>query len=175
MSWQASLEHATVRPMTDYRDPTVPVESDSGANAIRIVGVCVLLVGLAMAVQVARTAWGLLDDHALIIQFADRIEAAAHVNANVAPMMQMTKNLNDRLVQTPGGPVIAPQGAAPSPGVPFVPGTMNAAYFAAWVVVLMLLALLARISLWTMAEGGKLALYSSTEERALRLAARQKA
>jgi hypothetical protein len=153
-------------------------ESTTGSGmtvgAIRLIGLGVLLAGLYSAAQVGVKAWELLENTDQVTRLSESIEKQSHLNAFVGEMqglMNLIKKSRDSAqllsdVGHPSAPI--PSSTATQNQVAGNPPLFNASYFSAWGIVLVLLALIAKISLWAVREGGKLALYSVNSDKQLK-------
>ncbi len=152
--------------------PSESLTADSIVSlGVRLLGIGILLIGIYTAFQVATKLKNLLEHPDTIVPFATEIESRAHlnsflgqINVLVSFMEKVNRSLpNEAGVQENTLPTQRTNQAQP-PAEPF-----NGSYFAAWSIVLILLALIARISFWAIREGGKLALTQVNNERQLKL------
>ncbi len=120
---------------------------------VRMCGLILLFIGLWIAIQVFNEALALYKDPAQIERVAAAIEAGSNIDKSVAP-------LRESLL---GGDQENPE-AAPEAKETSASG-IRISYFIAWVVDLLLLLLLARISLMAIKTGGELALYDAQIKR----------
>lgn len=140
---------------------------------VRWLGVAVLCLGLYGAVRVALRAWSLLDDPSEVGVFAEKIEKQGHLNAFVAHFDSLLEAINhERELRgeiAPGSSSQQRKTIGNSNGAERSESeTMNAAYFAAWGIIVLILALVAKISVWLIGVGGKLALGWNNSERRLK-------
>ncbi len=159
----------------ESRKEDVTPNDNVSVMLVRALGVLILLGGLYSAFQVVNKAWSLLENPGSIVPFAEQIEKHAHLNS-LANQLGIVSDLANKArtalasAQAGGNPLGST--TAPSPEPPPLPPA-NLAYLAAWPLCLVLLALVARISLWTVSEGAKLVIYSTDSERQLKLILRQ--
>lgn len=147
-----------------------------------------MIVGLITAFHVVKKAWVLLEDPASIAEFAAEIERQTHINLAISRMPSMKEMLNPMqgaspaIITLPPGlklpngqqiegmlpPVDSNQAGSPSKEAGARKEvSLNAAYFAAWALQLMVLGLIARIALWAVSEGGRLAISRTDQEQML--------
>ncbi len=121
---------------------------------IRLCGLVLLFIGLGIALQVFNEALALYKDPANIERVAIAIEKGSNIDKSIAP-------LRDSLLGEDEAREFSEQtkNAAPAPT------GIRISYFIAWVIDLLLLLLLARISLMAIKTGGELALYDSQIKR----------
>ncbi|MFN8390074.1 MAG: hypothetical protein U0136_07265 [Bdellovibrionota bacterium] len=140
-----------------------PATSKSG-TFIRLLGVCVLVLGLYSAWRVVERAWLLMEKPDAIATFSNEIEKQTHLNAFVGQMKIVVDFVNRAKNALPAVSEPAPPPQKPSAGstpseVDVVAAPLNASYFSAWIIYIVLLGLIARISLWAVGEGARLAVY----------------
>ena len=130
---------------------------DAGRNImsflVRILGFFLLLIGLWVALQVLLTAQDLYENPEQIERFAVAIEKGSNIDKTLAP-------IRDSLF-VEGDAEGAVQYNTETNNSPSSAGTGNirVSYFFAWVIALLLLLLIARISLTAIKTGGELVLF----------------
>lgn len=171
-----------------FQDPP-SMSAESGFRSlqvVRFVGVGVLLASVWLASIVVMEAFALFDNQTRVIELSKKIQEHSGINSvaeqmlsnaqqhALATAMQMSqaaaRPANGPPTNGPpakGSSVRAPQVSQLQIPLPPIRG-MNAAYFAAWGIVLLLLGLLGKMSCWGIASGGKLALHGHTESRELK-------
>ena len=159
-------------------DDAVATESETRGGmtvgAIRLIGLGVLLAGLYSAAQVGIKAWELLENTDQVTRLSESIEKQSHLNTFVGEMrglmdlIKKTRESGQLLSDVGQGTTPKTYGSATPNQVSNDPPLFNASYFSAWGIVLVLLALIAKISLWAVREGGKLALYSVNSDQQLK-------
>ena len=150
--------------------PGVKNSTFDAALIIRFIGLAVMLSGLITAYQVVSKAWLLLEHPENLNSFAEQIEKASHMNSFVGKIDLLLQDLTSHGKRSL--PIVmdsnhgtSPRFVQPSASESGEQKAMNASYFAAWGLVLLLLGLIARVSFWAISEGGKLALYTSYQDR----------
>ena len=128
--------------------------------AVRIIGLGLLIVGLIIALAVITRAWTLFEDPSQIESFAAAVERGSNLDLTLtskaaqarkelqAPRLDMSDEL--QTARTASEP--EPQATPPLPGLRF-------SYFVAWLISLLLLMLVGRLSIAAIRTGGELALY----------------
>ena len=135
----ADHEGAPPAPETATREPDLFERAGTIIGlVVRLMGVALLCVGIAVALKVISEAFALYNQPQVIERFAQAIETGSNLDAVLAP---------DPL---PEGGTAAPRRGAAAP--------LRLSYFAAWVVVLMLLVVVSGIAMSVVATGGRLAL-----------------
>jgi hypothetical protein len=123
---------------------------------VRAVGVVLLVIGLWVAVLVIAQAWGLYSDPQRIERLAKAIEAGSNLDSALVarrPAPEPEPALSPNSFLPLGGPAApAEEEAAPLP--PF-----RLSYFVAWIIAMLLLLLIGRLSMSAIKTGGELALY----------------
>jgi len=122
-------------------------------NPIRLFGAAIMVVGLWIALQVVSSAWSTIERPQRLAALAAGVDEATHLNAFV-------DHFNQRLNALTAG---VPGAAEPAP--PRQPVT--AAYFAGLAVYIGLLLVAAKVGLWTLAEGAKVAAARADDRRDL--------
>ena len=117
---------------------------------VRLCGLILLFIGLWIAIQVFNEALSLYREPANIERVAAAIEAGSNIDKSIAPIRDSiledeTDSTQTAAVATTGG--------------------FRISYFIAWIVQLLLLLLLARISVMAVKTGGELALYDAQIKR----------
>lgn len=127
---------------------------------VRLCGLILLFIGLWIAIQVFNEALALYKDPGNIERVAVAIENGSNIDKSLAPLKQtlMGDDLEPdaSIAQTKTSATINSK------------NNMRVSYFIAWVVQLLLLILLARISLMAVKTGGELALYDSQVKKLAR-------
>ncbi len=115
---------------------------------VRLCGLMLLFIGLWIAIQVFNEALALYKDPANIERMASAIEAGSNIDKSVAPIRnsilgedEVNSDVKTTVKENTEG--------------------FRISYFIAWIVDLLLLLLLARISLMAIKTGGELALYDA--------------
>lgn len=109
---------------------------------IRTLGIMLLLAGLWVAIQVLSTAQNLYENPETIERFAMAIEKGSNIDKAFA--LESKENADNQLSQdTSSGNK----------------NQLRLSYFCAWVILLLLMLLIARISLTAIKTGGELALF----------------
>jgi hypothetical protein len=153
-----------------------PPKSGPQTALIRFLGIAIIAGGLFSAVQVVEKAWSLLDKPDSITALAEEIESQAHLNAFVNQLSVVVDFMNKAKAALPQ--LQPPQGQAPAPAAEpqsaaVVAAPINASFFAAWIIVVVLLGLIAKISLWAVTSGVQLATYGGDSERQLKMVLRE--
>ncbi len=120
---------------------------------VRFCGLMLLFVGLWIAIQVFNEALALYKDPANIERMATAIEAGSNIDKSIAP-------IRDSIL---GDDTSVAEAALKAKNN--TDGLFRVSYFIAWVVDLLLLLLLARISIMAIKTGGELALYDAQIKR----------
>jgi hypothetical protein len=144
---------------------------DAGRNImsflVRILGFFLLLAGLWVALQVLLTAQDLYEHPEQIERFAVAIEKGSNIDKTLAPIRDSLIAGNDsdngvqRYTETEKRP--SPAGT----------GNIRVSYFFAWVIALLLLLLIARISLTAIKTGGELVLFDMQIKQFARMLAKE--
>ena len=119
---------------------------------VRLCGIVLLFIGLWIAIQVFNEALALYKDPSNIERVALAIEKGSNIDKSLVPIKETLLSDDSSLDLETG-----PQTTAPANGG----NGIRISYFIAWVVDLLLLLLLARISLMAIKTGGELALYDA--------------
>ena len=129
----------------DYEEQPSPIASEPDlfdragtvlGLIVRLIGVALLCVGIAVALKVISEAFQLYNQPQSIERFAEAIEHGSNLDAILAPDPVKDGGAPRRVEATP----------------------LRLSYFAAWVVVLMLLVVVSGIAMSVVATGGRLAL-----------------
>lgn len=115
---------------------------------VRLCGLILLFIGLWIAIQVFTEALSLYRDPGNIERVATAIEAGSNIDKSIAPIRDSILTEDE----TSNPPAAASSG-------------FRISYFIAWVIQLLLLLLLARISVMAVKTGGELALYDAQIKR----------
>lgn len=115
---------------------------------VRTCGLILLFIGLWIAIQVFSEALSLYKDPGNIERVATAIEAGSNIDKSIAPIKESI--LGEDI-----------EGAEKPKKESNQNGGIRLSYFIAWVVDLLLLLLLARISIMAIKTGGELALYDA--------------
>jgi len=130
---------------------------DAGRNImsflVRILGFFLLLAGLWVALQVLLTAQDLYVHPEQIERFAVAIEKGSNIDKTLAPIRDslLEESNSENGVQRYNEKEQRPS--------PVGSGNIRVSYFFAWVIALLLLLLIARISLTAIKTGGELVLF----------------
>ncbi|MEM7026905.1 MAG: hypothetical protein AAF410_01630 [Pseudomonadota bacterium] len=114
---------------------------------VRISGLVLLFIGLWIAIQVFHEALSLYKDPANIERIAQAIESGSNIDKSITPLKdsllgeEASDNTNQIITSANSG--------------------IRISYFIAWVIDILLLLLLARISIMAIKTGGELALYDA--------------
>jgi hypothetical protein len=144
---------------------------DTGRNImgffVRMTGMLLLLAGLWVAIQVLLTALDLYEHPEQIERFAIAIEKGSNIDKSLAPVRNgsIVDNNSDNSIHQ-----YAETGKRPTSA-----GTNNIqlSYFFAWMIVLLLLLLIARISLTAIKTGGELVLFDMQIKQFARMLAKE--
>lgn len=131
------------------------------AIAVRIIGLILLLFGIWLALAVLNEAWDLYNDPTRIERFAQAIERGSNIDRSIAPLHIGEA---DPDAADPGTLSGYDAGRTP-PALPDPEYRLRLSYFIAWIIALLLLLLLARISLGAVRTGGELVLYETQMKR----------
>jgi hypothetical protein len=130
---------------------------------VRIVGVVLLLFGFWTGTRVVLEAWNLYDDPSRVDRFATAIEDGSHVDELLSPGASGTAS--EALAQHLGKDVQSTDAGDLQ--------RFRFSYFIAWAVVLLLLMLIGRLTIWFIKTGGELALYDVQVRRVARALIRE--
>ncbi|MBI4006115.1 MAG: hypothetical protein HY356_05560 [Gammaproteobacteria bacterium] len=116
---------------------------------VRLIGLCLLLAGLWIAFKVMLEAYALYREPQRIERFARAIEQGSNIDKSLVSIRdEMLTESTDESADK-----------APESNPAHSSGNIRVSYFFAWVIVLLLLLLIARISLSAIKTGGELVLY----------------
>ena len=115
---------------------------------VRLCGLMLLFIGLWIAIQVFNEALALYKDPANIERMASAIEAGSNIDKSIAPIRDSILGEDE---ESNGAKTAAKENTE----------GFRISYFIAWIVDLLLLLLLARISIMAIKTGGELALYDA--------------
>lgn len=122
---------------------------------VRICGVLLLFVGLWLSIQVFSEALSLYKNPGNILRMATAIEAGSNIDKSFRPTHDSLLGQNEISVKHKSSLKIKTD-------------NFRISYFIAWVIDLLLLLLLARISITAIKTGGELALYDAQIKRLAR-------
>lgn len=144
---------------------------DAGRNImsflVRLLGFFLLLVGLWVALQVLLTAQELYEHPEKIERFAVAIEKGSNIDKTLAPLRDSliletdSENGVKQYNETDKRPSVTGTGG------------IRVSYFFAWVIALLLLLLIARISLTAIKTGGELVLFDMQIKQFARMLAKE--
>jgi predicted cobalt transporter CbtA len=144
---------------------------DAGRNImgffVRLLGFILLLAGLWVALMVLLTAKDLYEHPENIERFAVAIEKGSNIDKTLAPIRDslIADSDSDGEVQRYNETEQRPSSAGT--------GNIRVSYFFAWVIVLLLLMLIARISLTAIKTGGELVLFDMQIKQLARMLAKE--
>jgi len=140
---------------------------------VRAIGMVLLLFGLWLALEVLNEAWQLYHDPGRIERFAEAIEQGSNIDRSIAPLQienpagadaEQAEDLQAGELNAYGRRSETAQSADTT--VKVDPRyRLRLSYYIAWVITLLLLLLLARISLAAVRTGGELVLYETQMKR----------
>jgi hypothetical protein len=128
---------------------------------VRLVGVTLLIVGLWAAIEVINEAWGLYRNPAEIERFARAIDKGSNIDKLIAPSKQKNLTQPSALSDEQDGILSENNPTAMGEQNPTEDNSLRLSYYVAWIIVLLLLMLIARIALSAIKTGGELALYDT--------------
>lgn len=129
-------------------------ENGTMNTLVRGIGLVVLVLGLVLALITIREAWLLYHQPARVERFAVAIETGSNIDHSLSSLRESVA------ADAPAGND-EPAAATPGSEAAAAPDNIRVSYFLAWVIVLLLLLLLARIALSAIKTGGELALYDT--------------
>jgi len=136
--------------------------SESGKNLmsilVRFIGLFLLLFGLYVAIQVLLEAYNLYQKPEQIERFAIAIERGSNIDKSLVSFRKTAA------LDSEGSNVAKSNGPS---------NNIRVSYFFAWVIVLLLLLLIARISLSAIKTGGELVLYDMQIKQFARMLAKE--
>lgn len=115
---------------------------------VRGLGLILLLTGLFVALMVISSAWSLYDDPVKIESFARAIERGSNLDLTLSQSASAGRSQLDAAGNDSGESAAGPDQPA-----------FRLSYFAAWLIVILLLMLIGRLSIAAVRTGGELALY----------------
>jgi hypothetical protein len=121
---------------------------------VRFCGLMLLFIGLWIAIQVFNEALALYKDPANIERIATAIEAGSNIDKSIVPIRDSLLGEGEENIESNNAAKIKENTDG-----------FRISYFIAWVIDLLLLLLLARISLMAIKTGGELALYDTQIKR----------
>lgn len=124
------------------------VSKDVLSVVVRLCGLMLLFIGLWIAIQVFNEALALYKDPANIERMASAIEAGSNIDKSIAPISETILEEDEANSDIETAVKDNTEG-------------FRISYFIAWIVDLLLLLLLARISIMAIKTGGELALYDA--------------
>ncbi len=144
---------------------------DAGRNImsfiVRILGMFLLLAGLWVALQVLLTAQDLYEHPEKIERFAVAIEKGSNIDKTLAPIR------DSLIVESDSENGIKQYTETEKRPSPVGTGNIRVSYFFAWIIALLLLLLIARISLAAIKTGGELVLYDMQIKQFARMLAKE--
>ena len=133
------------------QEPDVDDWVDRGSRTISLVvrftGLVLLIVGFIVALMVISNAWSLYDDPDQIKRFARAVERGSNLDLTLSSAAAKGR----RQLEVSSGNDID-DALDPAQGLRF-------SYFVAWMIAILLLLLIGRISISAVRTGGELALY----------------
>jgi len=144
---------------------------DAGRNImsfiVRILGMFLLLAGLWVALQVLLTAQDLYEHPENIERFAIAIEKGSNIDKTLAPIR------DSLMVDSDSGNGVKQYNDTEQRPATAGAGDIHVSYFFAWVIALLLLLLIARISLTAIKTGGELVLFDMQIKQLARMLAKE--
>lgn len=144
---------------------------DAGRNImsflVRILGFFLLLAGLWVAIQVLLTAQDLYAHPEKIERFAVAIEKGSNIDKSLIPIR------DSLIVNSDSGDGVQQYSETENISSSVGTGNIRVSYFFAWVIALLLLLLIARISLTAIKTGGELVLYDLQIKQFARMLAKE--
>ena len=134
---------------------------------VRILGLFLLFAGLWVALQVLLTAQDLYEHPEQIERFAVAIEKGSNIDKTLAP-------IRDSLIVESGSENgVKNYSETDKRSSSVGTGNIRVSYFFAWVIALLLLLLIARISLTAIKTGGELVLFDMQIKQFARMLAKE--
>ena len=129
------------------------------SNAVRVIGLAILLAGVAVGFKVIVVAWELFENQSKVVSLAQSMEQQCGINGFLRTYVGTllpsdTQPAPARPANTVGSsipPEVAAKLTQSLQGVDVV-------YFFAWAMTVTLLSVIARIASWAVIEGGRLAM-----------------
>ena len=144
---------------------------DAGRNVmgffVRLLGFILLLAGLWVALQVLITAKDLYEHPENIERFAVAIEKGSNIDKTLAPIR------DSLMVDSDTGNGVKQYNDTEKRPATVGAGDIRVSYFFAWVIALLLLLLIARISLTAIKTGGELVLFDMQIKQLARMLAKE--
>jgi hypothetical protein len=148
----------------------VPSSSNPGESSatmvvvflVRIIGLGLLVAGIALACVIMMEAWAFYKYPDRIEAFAQAVERGSNIDKALSPGKPSTAT--DQDLETGGSAAMAEAGF-----------DVRLSYFFAWFIVFILVMLLSRIALAAVTTGGRLALYDTEVKRFARALLAEKA
>ncbi len=144
---------------------------DAGRNImgffVRLLGFVLLLAGLWVALQVLLTAKDLYEHPENIERFAVAIEKGSNIDKTLAPIR------DSLMVDSDTGNGVKRYNDTEQRPATVGAGDIRVSYFFAWVIALLLLLLIARISLTAIKTGGELVLFDMQIKQLARMLAKE--
>src|SRR5918996_4137361 len=130
---------------------------------VRLAGVLLLLIGLVIAIEVVMEAWSLYRSPEHIERFSWAIEQGSNLDKSIKALTanqlpSSRDNVGNELPDQAAGPSDRAAKAA-------VSDSFRLSYLLAWIIVILLLMLIGRLSLAAIKTGGELALYDREVKR----------
>lgn len=122
---------------------------------VRGMGLVLLLTGLFVALLVISSAWSLYNEPQRIEAFARAVERGSNLDLTLS----QSASAGRRQLETAGIDEAASGSAAVTPAEPEAQPVFRFSYFAAWLIVILLLLLIGRLAIAAVRTGGELALY----------------
>ncbi len=131
---------------------------------VRLVGVVLLVAGLAVAILVLMEAWSLYKYPERIEAFARAVERGSNIDRAISPPRRESAPAALASDEPSSGGASTGLQAAPAPPAS-EQYNISLSYFFAWFIAIMLILLITRIAMSAIATGGKLALYDTEVKR----------
>ena len=131
-------------PSHTLEDP-IPLGLQALSIGVRLVGLVILLVGLWAGVRIILEAFSLYQEPARIERFAQAIQAGSNIDGMLGTAID--KALDSSATQASGT-----QSGGPDTG-------LRVSYFAAWLIVLLLMFVIGILAMSAITTGGQLTLY----------------
>ncbi len=145
-------------PPPAFEDP-IPLGLQALSIGVRLVGIVVLLVGLWAGVRIILEAFALYQEPARIERFAQAIQAGSNIDGLLGSAID--KALDAEATPAAGTP---PQGRDTG---------LRVSYFAAWMIVLLLMFVIGILAMNAITTGGQLVLYDLQVRRYSRAMVRE--
>lgn len=152
-----------------------------GAVLIRTLGAIVLGAGLYVAFTVVNRAWELFDNHDRVVHFGEAIEKNSNLNSWAAQLNSIIEIVSKMKPFAPsavsGSEPVGAQPINPAPAAVAQPVRpqpfLNASYFVAWLLTIILLSLVGRISFWMITSGSQILANSFDQNKQLKSVLRE--